>query len=68
MKPKKLADTAKCYRSRGNVAAAEDLEYTLAHHGRCIRCGRLLTNPVSVDRSIGPECRTKHGINAAANR
>lgn len=26
------------------------------HAGRCGRCGRLLTNPESIERGIGPEC------------
>jgi hypothetical protein len=26
------------------------------HHGRCCRCGRLLTVPESVINGIGPEC------------
>jgi hypothetical protein len=59
MKPGKVADAARWYRRQGNVQAAEELEYVLAHVGRCIRCGRLLTNAVSVDRAIGPECRAR---------
>jgi hypothetical protein len=31
------------------------------HEGRCCRCGRLLTDPLSIELGIGPECRkTKH--------
>jgi hypothetical protein len=26
---------------------------------RCLRCGRRLTDPLSVSRGLGPECRTK---------
>lgn len=26
------------------------------HEGRCCRCNRLLTDPVSIERGIGPEC------------
>lgn len=26
------------------------------HAGRCGKCGRTLTDPVSIDRGIGPEC------------
>lgn len=29
------------------------------HEGRCCRCGRVLTDPVSIARGIGPECLTK---------
>lgn len=31
------------------------------HLGRCGRCGRTLTDSVSIDRGIGPECITKLG-------
>jgi hypothetical protein len=30
--------------------------YDVKHEGRCGRCARLLTNPESIDRGIGPEC------------
>jgi len=26
------------------------------HEGKCCRCGRLLTDPVSIERGLGPEC------------
>lgn len=29
------------------------------HHGKCCRCGRVLTTPESIARGIGPECATK---------
>lgn len=29
------------------------------HEGKCCRCGRKLTDPVSVERGIGPECYGK---------
>lgn len=29
--------------------------------GRCYRCNRLLTEPLSIDLGIGPECRKKGG-------
>jgi hypothetical protein len=38
---------------------AEELEQKLASTGHCIRCGRALTDPKSVQDSIGPECRKK---------
>ncbi len=31
----------------------------LWHEGACGRCGRALTDPVSIDRGIGPECVKK---------
>jgi len=30
--------------------------YAIRHAGRCCACGRLLTNPDSIDSGIGPEC------------
>jgi hypothetical protein len=38
---------------------AEGLEQKLASSGRCVRCGRALTDPKSVAGSIGPECARK---------
>lgn len=35
----------------------EQLEFR--HEGRCCRCNRKLTDPVSIDLGIGPECRKK---------
>jgi len=29
------------------------------HHGKCCRCGRVLTVPESIEAGIGPECATK---------
>jgi hypothetical protein len=29
------------------------------HAGRCGRCGRELTDPVSIERGLGPECSSK---------
>lgn len=29
------------------------------HEGRCGRCGRLLTDPESIARGLGPECASK---------
>lgn len=30
------------------------------HEGRCARCAKVLTDPVSIERGLGPEC-FKHG-------
>lgn len=30
--------------------------YEIRHNGHCGRCGRVLTNPESLDTGIGPEC------------
>lgn len=35
----------------------EQLE--IAHEGRCACCGRPLTDPVSIERGIGPDCFAK---------
>lgn len=47
-----------------NLLAAKATPMTLADakafghaHGYCIRCGRLLTDPVSVENGIGPICQ-----------
>jgi hypothetical protein len=36
--------------------------YEITHAGRCGRCARLLTEPVSLETGIGPECRRIMGI------
>ena len=28
--------------------------------GQCIVCGRILTNPVSIEREMGPVCYARH--------
>jgi hypothetical protein len=35
--------------------------YSVQHEGRCCRCGRTLTDPLSIERGIGPECWEKTG-------
>jgi len=39
-----------------------DMQCTIYHSGRCSRCGRLLTDPVSVEHGLGPVCRKKLGV------
>jgi len=29
------------------------------HEGRCAKCGRVLTNPASIERGLGDECASK---------
>ena len=57
--PFKLARQAAWYRANGKADIAERLEAQLAAVGRCRRCGRALSDPVSVERSVGPECWSK---------
>jgi len=33
--------------------------WNIRHEGRCCKCGRKLTNPVSIEKGIGPECSGK---------
>jgi hypothetical protein len=40
--------------------------YMIAHAGRCGKCGRLLTNPESLVRGIGPECAGNLRVSAPA--
>lgn len=32
---------------------------TVCHNGRCAHCGRMLTDPKSIERGFGPECWDK---------
>lgn len=32
--------------------------YSIRHEGKCCRCGRTLTDPVSIELGIGPTCRS----------
>ena len=41
---------------------AVSTQCTIYHSGRCSRCNRLLTDPVSVERGLGPVCRKKLGV------
>lgn len=31
--------------------------YSIQHEGRCAKCGKLLTDPVSIETGFGPICR-----------
>jgi hypothetical protein len=57
--PVKTAKAVAYYRRNGQPEHAERLERQLAAHGLCRICGRKLTDPTSVQRGIGPECRDK---------
>jgi hypothetical protein len=57
--PTKMAKQAAYYRAQGAEATADRLEAVLIEHRCCRRCGRALTNLVSVKRGVGPECWRK---------
>jgi hypothetical protein len=57
VRPAKVAHAAAYWRARGRDDVAELLEADLAAAGRCKRCGRALTDPLSVADSIGPKCK-----------
>jgi hypothetical protein len=54
--PGKLAVQARYWRLHGRPDVAERLEAALVAGARCKRCGRTLTDPVSIAAGIGPEC------------
>ena len=39
-------------------------ELAKSYKGRCARCGKALTNPVSLEFGHGPTCRKKLGISS----
>lgn len=41
----------------GGGEMPEQLEFW--HEGRCARCARVLTDPASIERGLGPECAGK---------
>jgi hypothetical protein len=57
--PTKLAKAAAYWHARDRHEIAERFEVELRGQGRCVRCGRTLTDPRSVADSIGPECRRR---------
>ena len=54
--PGKLAAQATYWRAHHRPDVAERLEAQLADAGRCLRCGRTLTDPASVELGVGPDC------------
>jgi hypothetical protein len=59
MKPGKVAPAGRYFRNTGQLALAEHWEAELQKARRCRRCGRLLTDPVSLGRGVGPDCWQK---------
>lgn len=43
-------------------------EHLVVTYGRCSRCGRVLTDPVSVQRGMGDVCAAKSGMNSGENK
>lgn len=54
--PGKMARHAAYARARGMDDTADTLEDALTRAGRCRRCGRDLSDPISVKRGVGPDC------------
>ena len=52
-----LADQLRCGRAH-KMTLAEAAEYG-ALYGRCVECGRTLTDEDSIERGVGPICMTK---------
>jgi len=42
-----------------NTQPLIDKGFALHHEGKCGRCGRKLTVPLSIETGIGPECASK---------
>jgi hypothetical protein len=57
--PAKLARLAGYWRRRDRPDVAETIEADLVAAGRCRKCGRSLSDPVSIAAGIGPECASK---------
>ena len=58
-KPAKVAAQAAWHRANGNPDRADLLERQLNAVRRCKRCGRTLSDPVSIERGIGSDCWEK---------
>lgn len=39
-----------------NLIDNKSMKVEFFHEGKCCKCGRLLTNPESIKKGIGPEC------------
>ena len=57
--PQKRARQADYWRRHGRPDVAERIEVEPAQAQRCRRCGRVLSDPASLEAGVGPECATK---------
>jgi hypothetical protein len=58
-RPAKLAAQAAWHRQHGRPELAEHFETQLVREHRCKLCGRPLTDPVSLERGVGPDCAAR---------
>lgn len=49
---------AAIFAGRDGLECVEATGWKIHHAGCCGRCGKLLTNPASIETGIGPECET----------
>lgn len=54
-----LADCAVSLLKDGEASRFHAQGYRIQGESRCIRCGRKITHPVSLETNIGPVCATK---------
>jgi len=54
--PRKAAKLAEASRARGDDPNADKLQAALVALMFCANCGRPLTDPLSIERGIGPDC------------
>lgn len=54
-----LLRSLRYYDRLGDAARVEHFAAQLRALGRCVRCGRELSDPESIARGIGPDCLVK---------
>lgn len=55
-----MSNVTKIAPEKAGGAKEEDKENIAITRGVCVRCGRKLTNPLSVSRGMGPGCYKKY--------